>query len=148
MKDPSYFWGKIMTKQWKYIDDSTSPEPLGQFQSHMAQIILGLREYKFFFIEGPRIFPIEDNYKIAKIKKKRISSIKQLGQFQPNFAKTISYKRGFKFVQMERSHLFTLCDKNIVNITSTKLLYHPLLNYWFNFILHIIITLLKCIHWF
>ena len=48
MKDPSYFWGKIMTKQWKYIDDfrkSTSPEPLGQFQSHMAQIILGLREY-------------------------------------------------------------------------------------------------------
>ena len=44
MKGPFFFQGEIITKLWKYIDEiknSSSPEPLGQFQSNLTQIILG-----------------------------------------------------------------------------------------------------------
>ena len=45
---------------------SSSPEQLVQFQSNLAQSILGWREFKFVQMKGPA-FPREDNYKIAKI---------------------------------------------------------------------------------
>ena len=45
---------------------SSSPEPVGQFQSNLAQSILGLRDSNLFN-EGPRSFPRGDNYEIAKI---------------------------------------------------------------------------------
>ena len=44
MKGPALFQGEIISKLQKYIDKfkkSSSPEPLGQFQLNLAQIIFG-----------------------------------------------------------------------------------------------------------
>ena len=49
MKGFTLFQGEIFTKLQKYIDEfkSSSPEPLGQFQPNLAQIILEWRKIKF-----------------------------------------------------------------------------------------------------
>ena len=49
MKGPTLFRGEIITR--KYLDEifkkSSSPKPPGQFQSYLAQSILGYREFNF-----------------------------------------------------------------------------------------------------
>ena len=93
--------------------------------------------------EGPRIFPMGDNYKITKV---YIFFIQPSGQFQPNFAKSIPGKRGFQFVQTERSHLFTLGNNNkIAKVHSRNL---KIFSYWANFKTYTVITSLNCFNWF
>ena len=58
-KGPDHFQGEIMTKMQKYIDKfqkSSSPEPLGQFQPNLAQIILGWKGILDYSNEGPLSF--------------------------------------------------------------------------------------------
>ena len=50
MKGHTFFQGEIITKFWKYIDKfkkSSSPEPVGQFQPNLIQIIFWCRGFKF-----------------------------------------------------------------------------------------------------
>jgi hypothetical protein len=51
MKGDAILQGEIMTKELKYPENflkSSSPEPFGQIQSNLVQIILEQREFKFF----------------------------------------------------------------------------------------------------
>ena len=61
------------------------------------------------------------------------------GPISTKLSKNHPWLKSIEFVQMERPHLFTLGDNSIF-----------LLNYWASFIIYmyIIITSLKCIHWF
>ena len=93
---------------------SSSPEPLGQLQPNLAQIILGWRGFKFIQMKGSALFQGEIITKLRKYIDKflKSSSPEPLSQFQPNLAQIILGWRGFKVVQMERPHLFTLGDNN------------------------------------
>ena len=70
MKDPAFFPrgdNYEIAKNTFNKKKSSSPEPFGQFQSNLAQWILGLRGFKFVQMKGHTLFPMGDNYKIAKI---------------------------------------------------------------------------------
>jgi hypothetical protein len=41
---------------WIFKKKSSSPEPAGQIQSNLLQIILGLREFKFVQIKSQVLF--------------------------------------------------------------------------------------------
>ena len=45
---------------------STTPEPLGQFQSNLAQLIFGWRGFKFIQMKGPALFQGEIITKLRK----------------------------------------------------------------------------------
>ena len=54
MKGPAFFQGEIITKLQKYIEEfknSSSAEPLGQFEPNLAQIILGRRAFAFILFK-------------------------------------------------------------------------------------------------
>jgi hypothetical protein len=55
MKGGVLLKGEIIAKEYKYTKNilkSSSPEPLGQFQPDLVQIILGGRGFKFVQMKG------------------------------------------------------------------------------------------------
>jgi hypothetical protein len=50
-----------------FILKKSSPEPAGQFQSNLVQIILGLKEIKIVLKKRPGFFPRGDNHINAKM---------------------------------------------------------------------------------
>ena len=82
-----------------FIFSSLSPDPLGQFQTNLAQSILGWRRFKSVQMKGQVLFQIEiikKNGEKALVKK--FFSPEPLGQFQLNLAQSIIGWREFKFV--------------------------------------------------
>ena len=97
-RPPPFSKGDITTKLQKYNDEFKKSFPaLGKYQPKLAQIILELREFKFFYWRTPPFFKGEIIHKIHWQIWKIDISPEPLGQFQLNLAQIIFGRGEFNF---------------------------------------------------
>ena len=91
-----------------FLFSSSFQELPGQFQTKLAQRILGWRGFKFVQMKGHTLFPRGDNHEIPKIhwRNFKIFFSSTIWPISTTFGTKHSWWRGFKFVQIKGHTLF------------------------------------------